>query len=72
MIYQKMLKISSLRPADNLEGSIINHVQIDAPRLNQCVGMMVFGVDCIWQLVFGMGIGIYLYSWLLFVLFGTF
>jgi hypothetical protein len=72
MIYQKMLKISSLRPGENLEGSIINHVQIDAPKINQCVGMMVHGLYCTWLLIFGMAIGIFLYSWLFFILFGTF
>jgi len=72
MVYEKILKISTLNPSEHNEGSIVNHINVDAVKFKDAVGILVYGVDCFWQLVFGLAFGFYLYGWLLLVLLGTF
>jgi len=52
MVYEKILKISTLNPSEHNEGSIVNHINVDAVKFKDAVGILVYGVDCFWQLVF--------------------
>ena len=72
MIYNKILKVSTLNPSEFDEGKIINYIQIDANKLNRSIGVLVFGLDSFWNLFFALLLGFILYGWVLVVLIITF